>query len=228
VNNAPTIPVDIIKWKITQNEKRGNHRDDPSIYYVTDLEKCATKRWFETHLTDLKNITVLNGRTLFGDIVHVGILTILKEIYGDRIKTELEDEKAVSGEKTIFSEKRKITIVGRIDAILDKTIGIEIKSSVSDLDSTLPVPWHITQARTYNWLFNLQKTRLIYVSPYGIFQYEIDTQITEDEIINIIKREKSPKWVWECKSCEFASICPIYRLKAKKENGENNSGEKRN
>ena len=221
MENIPTVPVDIIKWKIKQIEKHGTRRGEPNVYYVSDLEKCAMKRWFETKLTELKTLRALNGRLLFGDIVHVGILTILKEIYGERIKTELDDEEAVSAEKTIVIDGAKYIIAGRIDAILDNIIGIEIKSNISPPDAPLPIPWHITQARTYNWLFNLQKTRLIYVTPHGIFQYEIETPITEDEIKRIIRSEKSPKWSWECKTCEFSSVCPIFRLKREKEVNNN-------
>lgn len=213
MNNTPHVPVDIIKWKLSQVKRYSARRGNSNVYYVTDLEKCAMKRWFETHLTELNSIRVLNGRLIFGDIVHVGILTILKEIYGDRIVTELENPEGVSRERKIVVNGRKYIITGRIDAILDKVIGIEIKSNVSPVDVPLPVPWHITQARTYNWLFELQKTRLIYVTPHGLFQYEVDAPITEEEIRSIILSERSPKYSWECKTCEFASICPIYRLK---------------
>ncbi len=217
VNNTPHVPVDIIKWKLDQVKRHSSRRANSNIYYVTDLEKCAMKRWFETHLTELNSIRVLNGRLIFGDIIHVGILTILKEIYGNRIVTEVENPDAVSAEKKVIVDGRKYIITGRIDAILDKTIGVEIKSNVSPVDVPLPVPWHITQARTYNWLFELQKTRLIYVTPHGLFQYEVDNPITVEEIKSIILSEKSPKYSWECKTCEFASICPIYRLKRERE-----------
>lgn len=217
MNNTPHVPVDIIKWKLDQVKKHASRRGNSNVYYVTDLEKCAMKRWFETHLTELNSIRVLNGRLIFGDIIHVGILTILKEIYGNRIVTEVENPDAVSAEKKVVVDGRKYIITGRIDAILDKTIGVEIKSNVSPVDVPLPVPWHVTQARTYNWLFELQKTRLIYVTPHGLFQYEVDNPITVEEIKSIIISEKSPKYSWECKTCEFASICPIYRLKRERE-----------
>jgi CRISPR-associated exonuclease Cas4 len=224
MENTPQIAVDIIKWKIEQTLKHGNRRNQANVYYVTDLEKCAMRRWFETRLPELGIIRALNGRLLFGDIVHVGILTILKKIYGERIVTELDDEEAVSAERTIVIDGIKYIISGRIDAILDKTIGIEIKSNVSPPETPLPVPWHVTQARAYNWLFNLQKTRLIYVTPHGIFQYEVETPISEEEIKRIIRSEKSPKYSWECKTCEFSSICPIFRLKKEKEVNNNEEG----
>ena len=220
MNNTPIVPIDIIRWSIEETNKHGKRRSDPSVYYVTDLERCAMRRRFEIKLPDLRVLRVLNGRLLFGHIVHVGILTILKEIYGDRIKTELEDENAVSAQKDIFIGPSKYTISGRIDAILDKSIGIEIKSNVSPPELPLPILWNVTQARAYNWLFNLRKTRLIYVTPHGIFQYEVKQPLTEDEIKHIIKTEKSPMYSWECNNCEFTSICPIYRARKEGENNE--------
>jgi len=221
---GPLIPVDVVKWRIARNERHGRRRSDPSVYYVTHLGQCSLKRWFEIRLADeVRNLGVLNGRLLFGDVVHAGVLAILKEVYGDRIKTELEDGDAVSAEKAVVVDGRKYTVAGRIDAILDSVIGIEVKSNTSPPEEPLPLPWHVVQARAYNWLFNLQKTWLVYVTPHGIYQFEVGEQITEEEVRRIIREEKSPRWSWECRHCEFAPLCHVPRLKKEKEGGNASS-----
>jgi len=222
VNWAPSIPVEIVKWRVARSRRHGQRRGDPSVYYVSDLGSCSLKREFEVRLAgEVGNLGVLSGRLLFGDVVHVGVLAILKEVYGDRVKTELEDEDAVSAEKTVVVDGRKYTVAGRIDAILDNVVGIEVKSNTSPPDEPLPLPWHVTQAKAYNWLFNLQKTWLVYVTPHGIYQFEVAEQMTEEEVRRIIREEKAPRWSWECRYCEFSSLCHVARLKKEKEGGGN-------
>ena len=147
----------------------------------------------------------------------------LRGIFMSDPNTELDDEDAVSAEKTVVVDGRKYTIAGRIDAILDNVVGIEVKSNTSPPDEPLPLPWHVTQAKAYNWLFNLQKTWLVYVTPHGIYQFEVSEQITEEEVRWIIREEKSPRWSWECRHCEFAPLCHVPRLKKEKEGGNASS-----
>jgi len=219
---GPHIPVEIARWRVAKDRVRGRRRGDPSVYYVTDLDSCSLKRWFRIRLADeLGDLGVLNARLLFGDVVHAGVLTVLKEIYGGRIKTELEGEDAVSAEKTVVVDGRRYTIAGRIDAILDDVVGIEVKSNTSPPDEPLPLPWHVTQAKAYNWLFNLQKTLLVYVTPHGIHQFEVSEPLREEEVREVIREEKSPRWSWECRYCEFSPLCHVPRLKKGSEGGGN-------
>jgi len=197
----------LIKYRIEELEKHLPR--EPNVYYVTDLVRCSQKREFELMHPALAYVRVLSGRTFLGEVVHKGLEKILKEIFGDGIRTEEEE---LEKERVVDVNGTKYVVRGRIDAILGVDTGIEIKETVSE--SKLPFQHHIEQAMIYNWLYSLRHTILLYITPDGIFEFEVYDRMTEAEIVKRIKEKRSPRYPWECKYCEYAPICGTYRAMA--------------
>jgi len=178
----------VISWRLRELEK--HERDG---IWVTDLIRCPLKREFEEKYPELYRASVYTPNTILGSLVHVGLENILS--------SELNAEIEVKAEKQIGEYK----IVGRIDAIVGK-VGIEIKTSRADID--IPYEHHVLQARIYNWLYDLEKTVLVYVTPDRFAEYYVEDRVSEEEILKLIVEKKAPRYDWECRYCHFSVICP--------------------
>jgi len=194
----------LIEYRIKELEKHLPR--EPNVYYVTDLVRCSLKREFEFMHPALSYTHVLNGRTFLGEVVHKGLERILKEIFGDAVRTEEEE---LERERVVDVNGTKYVVRGRVDAIIGVDTGIEIKETVSE--SKLPFQHHVEQTMIYNWLYSFRHTILLYITPDGIFEFEVDDRMTETEVIKRIKEKKTPRYPWECRYCEYTSICPIHR-----------------
>lgn len=203
---VPTVSIALAKHRI---EESLSHTRSPDTYYVTDLVVCPLKREFELHLQNATVHKSINGRLMLGVVIHRGILSLLKEVYGDRVKTEVEDPDGLKKSKTLMVDGRRVTVEGRIDAILDGNVGIEVKSSLST--GQLPQPWHEIQAALYNWLYGLDYTILLYVTPSGLYEYAVDRRYSDTEVIEMIEMGRAPRYEWECRYCPFQSLCPVGR-----------------
>lgn len=209
--DVPRVARDILRWRVGRFRGFGGERRD-RVVYVSELGWCWLKRWFGSSVPEASVGRVLDGRLLFGDFVHAGVLRVLKEVYGERVVTELDDPRAVSGERHVLVGGERFVVSGRVDAILDRVVGIDVKSHVPCRENnSLPKPWHVTQARLYNWLLGLQKTILMYVSPEGVFEYEVLDVASEDEVRRLIAERKSPYYPWECDSCVYSGFCPVFK-----------------
>lgn len=191
---------------------------DKYTYYVTDLVRCSMKREFEINHPKLLYMRITQGRTFLGETVHKGFEQILKEIFGDAVKIETE---GIEKSKEIVIDGVRYVVKGRIDAILNGDTGVEIKETVSH--GPLPYPHHVEQCLIYNWLYGFKKTLLFYISPDGLYEFEITGSVSDDEIIRRIKEPRTPRYDWECSICEFKSICPIAKLT---QNNQNNRQKK--
>jgi len=184
-------------------EERKKHvRDNPDTYYVTDLLQCAYKRELSMKFPELSAYTSFEPAVVMGILVHEGL---------EKILSEMDIEVEVEGEKTIEDpEADRIYVVkGRADAIVttdDGRVGIEIKTSRNA--NNIPYEHHIDQARLYNWLFDLKKTILVYITPTKLVEYEIVGPMDEKMILHIINSSTSPLYEWECKYCPFSKVCP--------------------
>lgn len=108
---------------------------------------------------------------------------------------------------------REVEVRGRCDMILEVNglrVGVEIKSSRSD--TGIPKEHHIDQARIYNWLFGLLKTYLVYITPDRIAQYVVKEAAPYEEIISRISSRTYPRYLWECRYCEYSVMCPFKKV----------------
>lgn len=181
---------------------------DPFVFYITDLVRCSRKREFELSHPKLMYVRVASGRTFLGDTVHRGLESMLKEIFGDSVVVEYEG--GTERYKEVFVDGVKYIVKGRIDAILNGDTGVEIKETVSH--GSLPYQHHVEQCMLYNWLYGFRRTLLLYVSPDGIYEFEVVDRFSDEDVVRRIKEPRSPRYEWECELCEFRSICSTAKL----------------
>lgn len=194
----------LFRWKVMESRK---HERRPGEVYVTDLILCSYKLVMEQKFPEVSEADPFNPVTLEGDLIHRGVLSVLKEIYGDRLEVEVEGSKTVAG----------ITVKGRIDAILDKKHGIEIKSTKGDYG--YPHPHHELQCRIYRWMFNLDSIELLYVSRDRITSIPVNGTITDDDIAKLITTTRYADEPWICDLCNFKFACSR-KLTGKQRGGE--------
>ncbi len=198
--------LDIIKLLYEAGkEEKEKHKREEGVYWVTDLVRCPLKRVYELTYPELTAKEVFTPVFVVGNIVHWGIEWFLRERLGDAVKVEVEGSREV-----ILPNGDKVIIKGRIDAIVDMgegiRIGVEVKTSRSDVG--IPQIHHRDQVRIYNWLFNLSKTILLYITPERVTQYEISERATDEEVISRILDTRGPRYSWECNYCAFSVLCP--------------------
>lgn len=182
----------LFRWKYTESEK---HKRGQNEIYVTDLLYCGYKLLLEQKFPEILFSDPFNPVTLEGDLIHRGVQSILKEIYGDRIQIEVEKTGKIGD----------ITLKGRIDAILDGKHGIEIKHAKGDYN--IPHKHHILQAKIYKWLFNLESIELLYITRDRITSITVDGTITDSEINKLVQNPPIADEAWLCQYCSFNFAC---------------------
>ncbi len=181
----------VVSWRIRELER--HERDG---IWVTDLVRCPLKREFEERFPELYRASVYSPATILGSLVHLGLENLLS--------SELNAQTEVKGERQVGDYK----IVGRIDAIVGR-VGIEIKTSRADLE--IPYEHHVLQAKIYNWLYDLEKTVLVYVTPDRFTEYHVSERVSEEDVIKLVLDKRAPRYDWECRYCHFSVICPNKR-----------------
>ena len=192
-----TVEVDLIRTLINfevEEQKKHERRDD--LYHVTDVLSCPLKREFELKYPELK--ATLEPQLVLGRLIHIAFQAILEKEYGAQI--EVRKDVTISDNKG-----NEYEITGRIDAIIGK-VGVEIKFSRADF--SLPYEHHVMQAKAYNWLFDLDKTILIYFTPDRIAPFVVEDKLEEKDVIRLLTNKNTPKFNWERKYCDYAKICP--------------------
>ena len=206
----------IYRWRI---ERLRRHSREESKIYITDLIRCPQKRDFELKFPELIYYDLVSTPAILGEIIHIGLESIVKEMYNKKDRVLIESE---------FSKKLKINgkeyeIVGRPDIVIiggegNKLI-IEIKSAKSDMN--IPYEHHILQTKLYMWLLNANEGYLVYITPERVCEYSISSLdknfLSDDDVANMIKelleKKNVPKYKWECKYCKFSSLCPYKIIK---------------
>ncbi|WP_338599380.1 CRISPR-associated protein Cas4 [Sulfolobus tengchongensis] len=183
-----------------------SHVRDENTIYVTDLVRCPRKIKYENQYKELSITQVYEPSAILGDLLHIGLETLLKNNFNADAEVEAERNIQVLG--------KTYKIKGKADVLIknenDKKIVIEIKSSRSD--KGLPHIHHKIQLQIYLWLFSAEKGILVYITPDRITEYEVNDPLDEATIIryaeDIITLRNAPKFNWECKYCVFSAICP--------------------
>ncbi len=202
------LDIVALLYSLKKNELETHIRKE-NVIWVTDLVRCDLKREYENKFPEIALKDFFNPVFILGDLIHKGLETTLRSVFGDRIEIEVEGEKNIT-----LPDGRSVVIKGRSDAILrvdGKRIGIEIKSSRSDLG--IPLDHHIDQVKIYNWMFDLDKTILIYITGERITQFTVEARMSEDEIVSRILHKNYPRYSWECGYCAFSIICPFKKHK---------------
>ena len=187
-------------------------------YYVIDLVRCSLKRNFEIKYPNLVVSSIYDPALITGSIVHYGIAGLLKYAREKGIINWRKVEFEVDGVKRLSFDSNSnlpyiAAIKGRADIIIvdedDNRVGVEIKFSRNG--GSLPYQHHIDQVKAYNWLFNLDYSILLYITPDRITEYTIRDRFSDEQIADLIRKPKTPRYPWECRYCLFNILCPKYQ-----------------
>ncbi|RLG89072.1 MAG: CRISPR-associated protein Cas4 [Thermoprotei archaeon] len=179
------------------------HRREANVYWVSDLVKCPIKREFEIKYPEIALSSIYSPYYILGDLIHKGLESVISE----KLNARVEVEKSINVQ---LSNGMEVIVKGRIDSIITtergENIGIEIKSARADIG--IPQQHHIDQVRIYNWLFDLTKSILIYITFNRVTEYEVVEKASTEEVIYRIEDKKAPRYSWECGYCSYAILCP--------------------
>ncbi len=197
--------LDIVKFIYElSKEEREKHVRGQDVYWVSDLVRCSLKRDYELRYPELSLREVFIPFYISGSLIHRGLQEILKERFGDVIKTEVEEFKEL-----LLPDGGKVVIRGRADAVIfgdEGKIGLEIKTSRSDIN--IPHEQHLEQVMIYNWLMNLNYSLLIYITSERVAQFTVFDRFSESDIVGRVVNPIFPRYVWECNYCVYSVLCP--------------------
>ena len=184
--------------------EREEHRREEGVYWVTDLVRCPLKREFESAFPELAAQEVFKPSLVLGRLVHMGLQAALKSEMGEGVEVEVEKSRDV-----VLPDGSKVELRGRIDAIVGKNVGVEIKYARADIG--IPLQHHVDQAKIYNWLFDLERTSLVYVTPDRVTEFKVEERADVAEVVERILSTEAPRYDWECTYCHFSVLCPKKR-----------------
>ncbi len=185
--------------------EREKHRREPGVLWVSDLVRCSLKRVYEERFPEIALSDMFRPSLVIGTLLHRGLEELLRNILG-----EVTVQAEVEGSKEVLLESGEVVVVrGRVDLLLargDWRVAVEIKTSRSDRG--IPQEHHVDQVRAYNWLLDLDRSILLYVTPDRVTQFYVDERMSDSEVASVVTSKKAPRYSWECSYCPYSIICP--------------------
>ncbi len=169
-------------------------RQDLTNIAVYELIGCRQRAIFNRSLPHVVVAGSVKPNVIVGELVHEGIEKILGV-----------EEKVYS--KKIVVDGVEYTINAQPD-YFDGEILIDFKFTTMRPES-LPHEKHIMQIRLYKWVTGAKRAFIVYITPRGLLEYEEDGCYSDEDVKNLIKTWTSPRFPWECSSCEYSGYCPI-------------------
>ena len=200
------MDVVTLLYEVARRE-REEHKREEGVYWVSDLVRCPLKRSYELRFPELVAQEVFRPGAVLGRLVHLGLEYLLGRELGDRVKVEVEKTKRIT-----LPDGRGVEIRGRIDALVDGEVGVEVKYARSDIG--IPLQHHVDQARLYNWLLGLKWTELVYVTPERVTQFRVCERADDGEVVDRVTSQEAPRYDWECQYCPYSVLCPRKRRKS--------------
>jgi CRISPR-associated exonuclease Cas4 len=172
-----------------QKQEQETHTRAENEVYVTDLTRCAAKRYFEG-LYDLPPPT----EALVGKFLHEGFSSFVRQVEPEA-QFEVPYKKEIDG----------VIIKGRVDVDLGPELW-ELKTG-RDAPKDEPSEHHLLQCKIYLWLTGKVLARLIYITLNQFREFEITDPCTDDDVRRLLKDKRSPMFAWECEYCAFSGLC---------------------
>jgi CRISPR-associated exonuclease Cas4 len=173
------------------------------VLFVHELCECSYKRLMRSRFPEIERAEMYNPRFALGELI--------EEALRYRFKG-MEENHA----KGLTVDGKSYLISGIVDVVEPETgIPIEVKYQTSLQDK--PQEHHILQLRLYLWLMNSERGELLYVSPQGLKSFIVKEPLIDEEVIQLIKDEKAPRWQeWECLYCPYQQFCSKSNCKPRK------------
>jgi len=179
-----------INRKIEESQQHLEEKAENEVW-VSELVECSKKSELRLKMPYLD---VPSPTTLVGQLVHLGAYVALRQFFD--ADYEVEAEKEIDG----------IKVKGRIDAILKEGIVVEVKFMRASVERE-PLAHHVKQLRLYLWLTGLEKGVLLYVTPDGIYEHEIDMPLRDEQVRMLLQDQQAPRYEWECSYCPWSGFC---------------------
>lgn len=192
----------LYRWRVSDSARHAGERK-PNELYVTDLVYCPLRYRYQAEYRELALASSFSPATLLGTLAHSGFGRVLEELFGDKVRLEVDYGKSVKVDGDLY------VVVGRVDAVVGDTV-VEFKTARSD--ASIPQEQHVLQVRVYLWLTGLRKGIILYATPDRVAEYEVQDPATDEEVARLVREtvtgRPAPRYQWECRYCAFSVICP--------------------
>ena len=178
------------------NYRREDYRRDLEseglkVYFVHELASCRKKTELKQVYAKLELELMRKPPLLLGEIIQRGIREYLpKDVEEERIFYKVLGDVAIMGMPDFYSKSRK--------SVYDVKF---IKGEPKLLEH------HKLRANMYKWLSDTEHSYLLYCSPKGFMEFEINDEFNEKHVKALIEKWRSPMWEWECKLCVYNLVC---------------------
>jgi len=161
------------------------------VYFTHELTSCKRKSEFRCRYPELQRKLIHRAPLLLGEIVQREVKAYLpRDFEEERIFYKTLEDIAIVGTPDFYSESRR---------------------SVYELKFTRRRPklyeHHRLRACIYRWLSKAEHAYLLYCSPKGFKEYEINDEFCDSDLKSLMSRWSSPMWDWECRLCVYDSVC---------------------
>jgi CRISPR-associated exonuclease Cas4 len=195
--------VDLIYGYIKAEKEK--HKREAGVIWVSDLVRCPLKRMYEERFPEIALSEMFRPSLVLGTLLHKGLEELLRNLLREYVvQTEVEGSKEV-----LLESGETLLVRGRVDMLLsrgEERVAVEIKTSRSD--RSIPQRHHIDQVRAYNWLLDLDRSVLLYVTPDRVTQFCVGDRMSDSEVASIVVSKKAPRYSWECSYCPYSVVCP--------------------
>ena len=199
-------------------------------FYVSELPLCATQTFFKIKFNV---VTKPNYNMKMGRVWHAALPQLTEdhpEYKGAKYEQRLQ----------YYDEEKKITIRGRYDCLLivDDVVE-EWKFGIREITPFDPIPAiYLAQVNAYAYLLGKKKGRLMYMHRINLTVTELNTDVDPELFQRLVYKARrvqecldnnqipmfeSPAFDWECKGCQFTTVCPHFLILLKEKQKEEES-----
>ena len=157
------------------------------VYFTQELTSCRRKSELRHRHPELQLKLMRKPPLLLGEIVQRGVKVYLpKDVEEERMFCKVLGDTAIIGTPDFYSKFRR---------------------SVYELKFTHRKPklyeHHRLKACIYKWLSDAEHAYLLYCSPTGFREFEVNDEFCEKDVKALMNKWSSPMWDWECKLCVY-------------------------
>jgi hypothetical protein len=161
------------------------------VYFAHELASCKRKIELKQAYPELELELMHRPPLLLGEIVQRGVKAYLpKDVEEEKIFHKVLGDTVIIGMPDFYSESRRSVY--------------ELKFTRGD---PKPLEHHRLRASIYKWLSEAEHAYLLYCSPRGFKDYEVNDEFHEKDVKALMENWASPMWEWECRLCVYNPMC---------------------
>jgi CRISPR/Cas system-associated exonuclease Cas4 (RecB family) len=161
------------------------------VYFAHELTSCRRKSELRKAYPKLELELMQRPPLLLGEIVQRGVKAYLPEdVEEERTFHKVLGDTVIIGTPDFYSQSRKSVY--------------ELKFMRGKPE---PLKHHRLRACIYRWLSDAEHAYLLYCSPKGFREFEVNDEFNDNKLNYLMNEWSSPMWDWECKLCAYNSVC---------------------